>query len=189
MPDYRWKPIEGLPEELLRQESSELKALGEVWAEQKARLAESDGFREFIIRFNREWAIETGVIEGVYSLDRGVTQTLIERGIDSALIDRSATNRDPEWVVAMIRAHYETVDGLFQFVKGERFLSKSYINELHAALTRHQHTVTALDTTGKHFETEMLRGVYKRWPNNPTRSDGSINESVRPSMLSPRWTA
>jgi hypothetical protein len=42
MPDYKWKPIEELPEELLRQESSELKALGEVWAEQKGGL-DADG--------------------------------------------------------------------------------------------------------------------------------------------------
>ena len=31
---------------------------------------------------HREWAIETGLIERVYQHDRGVTQTLIEQGVD-----------------------------------------------------------------------------------------------------------
>ena len=36
----------------------------------------------FTQRLSREWSIETGQIEGVYDLDRGITQTLIERGIE-----------------------------------------------------------------------------------------------------------
>jgi hypothetical protein len=43
---------------------------------------------KFLSELKREWAIETGQIEGVYDIDRGVTATLIERGIDADLKPR-----------------------------------------------------------------------------------------------------
>jgi hypothetical protein len=47
-------------------------------------------------RLAREWSIETGQIEGVYDIDRGTTQTLIERGINADLIPRQPSQKPPE---------------------------------------------------------------------------------------------
>jgi prophage maintenance system killer protein len=60
-------------------------------------------------------------------------------------------------------------------VKGERQLSKSYINEIHAALLRNQITATVVDKFNRVFETEVLKGQYKQLPNNPTTPDGTIH--------------
>ena len=69
MTSYRWHPIsdlDGDPKELT---DGELVSLRRIWTGQKAELTESGTFEEFDKRLRREWAIETGIIEKVYSLD------------------------------------------------------------------------------------------------------------------------
>ncbi len=92
-----WKEIADLPEDLDRLCDSELESLGEVWAREKERIGEDNRILEFNAQLAREWAIETGILEDIYTLDRDITQALIERGIDSGYIPHDATNRDPEW--------------------------------------------------------------------------------------------
>jgi Fic family protein len=160
-----------------------LAALAKVWAEQKSLLANSDSFHEFNLRLQRQWAIETGVIERVYSLDRGITELLIERGIDSIPIPTDATDQDPELVALIIRDHQEAIDGLFSFVSGSRSLSASYVKELHAVMTRHQESSLAVNQFGRQFQAPLLRGQYKQLPNNPVRPDGTIHEYCPPEQV------
>jgi len=137
----------------------------------------------FSQRLAREWSIETGQIEGVYDIDRGITQTLIERGIRSDLIPTEPNQKSPELVAAIIQDHYQVLEGLFQFVRGDRKLTKGYIHELHAALLNHQDTTTVMDQFGKLFESRLLKGRYKERPNNPKRSDGSIHQYSPPEQV------
>jgi hypothetical protein len=74
---YKWKPFSD-PADPRSLTDSELEPLLRVWTEQRSML-ESQGVLEvFNTRLSREWAIETGLIEGVYKLDHGITETLIE---------------------------------------------------------------------------------------------------------------
>jgi len=163
---HKWKEISDFPPDLDLLRDRELESLWAVWSKEKERL-DPASIRQFSVHLGREWAIETGIIEGVYTLDRGITQTLIERGIDSAYIPHDASNRDPELVARIIRAHAEVLDGLFDFVKGLRTLSVGYIKELHAALLRDVHTVLVFDQYGsiheycppEHVASEMERLV------------------------------
>src|SRR5260221_404782 len=82
----KWHPITDLPDDPRALTDGELDSLLRVWRTQKKDLAEREVLDEFDRRLRREWAIETGIIEDVYRLDRGVTGTLIERGIDAAYI-------------------------------------------------------------------------------------------------------
>jgi hypothetical protein len=91
---YKWQPIVDLPADPKTLTDGELESLQRVWASQKKEMIESGALDEFEKRFRREWAIETRIIENVYTLDRGVERTLIEKGIDAALIPHGATNRD-----------------------------------------------------------------------------------------------
>ena len=179
----RWHPIADLPSDSTALASRELGSLGGVWREQKELLESTEALRVFNERLQRKWAIETGIIERVYSLDRGVTQLLIEQGIDASLIPHEATDKDPQLVAQIIRDQHEAVEGLFAFVKGNRELSTSYIKELHAQLTRHQRTTTAIDQFGHLQEVELLSGDYKRLPNNPTRPDGTVYEYCPPEQV------
>jgi prophage maintenance system killer protein len=135
---------------------------------------------EFDQRLRREWAIETGIIEDVYTLDRGITKTLIERGIDAALISHDASNLDSALVARIIQDQYEVLEGLFDFVAGRRPLSTSYVKELHAALLRNIDTHVVQDQFGKMFEKALEKGSYKTDPNSPTGRDGAIHQYSPP---------
>lgn len=179
-----WQPISDLPSDRSGLPSDELRALADVWSEQHQLLADTDAVKAFNSRLQRKWAIETGIIERLYDLDRGVTQLLIEYGIDASLIPHDATNGDPQLVAQMIQDHEAVVEGLFAFVRGERELTTGYIKELHAALTRSQETTTAVDGLGRVVEVPLVRGAYKEWPNNPVRPDGSQHTYCPPEQVS-----
>lgn len=180
---YRWKPLEDLPSNYESLAQLELRSLSQIWAEQKTALTQAEALRTFNEQLRREWAIETGVIEQLYTLDRGITLILIERGIDAAFIPHGSTNRNPELVASMIRDHEAAIETLFSFVKEERKLSTSYIKELHALLTRHQATCLAIDSLGQEVEVPLLKGDYKNLPNNPKRRDGTIHEYAPPEQV------
>lgn len=180
---HSWEPITDLPPDWARLASAELGGLLAVWLEQKDLLAESEALREFNDRLNREWAIETGLIERIYTLDRGVTELLIEHGIDASLIPHGATDRDPELVVSIIRDQHEAVEWLFEVVRGERPLSISFVKELHALMTRHQATAAGRDQFGSQVEVLLIHGDWKLLPNNPTRPDGTVHEYCPPEQV------
>jgi Fic family protein len=181
---YKWHPITDLEGDPRSLTDGELDSLWRVWQSQKKDLAERGALNEFEQRLRREWAIETGIIEDVYTLDRGVTRTLIEKGINAALIPHGATNKDTVLVARVIQDHYEALEGMFDFVGGQRPLSTGYIKELHAALLRNQDTHAVVDQFGKVFEKPLEKGKYKSLPNNPTRSDGSVHEYCPPEHVS-----
>lgn len=180
---YKWRRIEDLGGDPQMLTDGELKSLWRVWQTQKKELEASREYEEFDKRLRREWAIETGIIEDVYTLDRGVTRTLIERGIDAALIPRSSTDQDPVLVARVIQDHAAVLEGMFDFVKGTRDLSTSYIKELHAALLRNLDAHTVVDSTGRVFEKPLEKGKYKDTPNSPTRPDGLVHEYAPPEHV------
>lgn len=81
-----WHPETGITEpdqSLVELLHSEISSIEQIWAEQKERLKGTIQLTEFVEQLSREWAIETGVIENLYEIDRGLTQTLIEHGFRS----------------------------------------------------------------------------------------------------------
>src|SRR5215467_6065196 len=169
-----WEPISDLPQDWSGLTDGELGPLLQFWNDQRTDLEQSGALAEFNKRLAREWSIETGQIEGVYNLDRGTTETLIERGIDADLIGNLLGQKPPEIIAAIIQDHADVLEGLFQFVKGDRPISKSYIHQLHAALLRHQDTTIVMDQFGTFFESKLLKGKYKERANNPKKPDGSM---------------
>src|SRR5712692_8544654 len=178
----KWHPITDLGDDPKNLTEGELESLRRVWASQKEELVERGALDEFDKRLRREWAIETGIIENVYTLDRGVTRTLIEKGIDAALIPHGATDRDTTLVARIIQDHYDALEGMFDFVGGQRQLSTSYVKELHAALLRNQETHTVVDQFGQAFEKPLERGAYKTHPNSPSKN-GLTNEYCPPEHV------
>jgi Fic family protein len=180
---YRWSPITDLGDNPKSLTDGELESLQRVWRRQKDELIEPQALEEFEKRLRREWSIETGIIENVYTLDRGITKTLIEKGIDAALIPHGASDRDSTLVARIIQDHYDALAGMFDFVGGQRQLSTSYIKELHAALLRNQGAHTVVDQFGQAFEKPLEKGQYKTVPNSPTRPDGTIHEYCPPEHV------
>jgi hypothetical protein len=180
---FRWSPLEDLPSDHRELEQTELRSLAGIWEEQRSELQTLDAIKEFNERLLRRWAIETGIIERVYTLDRGVTQLLVERGLDASFIPNHATDKNPELVIQIIRDQHAAVEGLFDFVASRRPLSTSYIKELHSLLTSSQRTTEAVDQFGHRFEVELDHGQYKLRPNNPRRPDGTVHEYCPPEQV------
>ncbi|TVQ16855.1 MAG: Fic family protein [Leptolyngbya sp. DLM2.Bin15] len=179
-----WQPITDLPLEWRDLASSELPPLVTVWNEQADRLRQSGEFQTFNEKLRREIAIETGIIERLYTIDRGITRLLIEQGIDEALIPHGATDRPVKQVVSLIRDQEAAIEGLFDFVGGQRTLSTFYIKQLHQLLTQSQDSTEALDPiTDRIFRVSLIKGDWKRQPNNPLRPDGSVHEYCPPEQV------
>lgn len=182
---YRWKPIERLDAVGSSYDFSEIDSLQRQWLSIRKRREESNpqAYDAFLERLDRSWAIETGIIEGLYTLDRGVTETLVQRGFNSELIDRSATNKDPIELVSVLEDHRQAAKGVYGYIREGNPLTKSFIRQLHVILTEHQPTYTAYDQFGNRFEIPLDRGGFKTLPNNPTRPDGKIHEYCPPVQV------
>ena len=186
---HPWRPIEDLPDDWRHLADSDLHQLADRWRDYRRRIGRREelgaegAIADFTERLKREWAIETGLIERVYTLTRGITEILIDRGLREELIPSSATDRDPALVFDMIQDHAVAVDGLFDFVNRERQLSTSYIKELHSVLLAHQETASARDIFGRRVEMPLTKGDYKKRPNNPVRPDGLIHEYCPPEQV------
>ena len=148
----------------------ELDSIIKIWAEQKERLKGTSQLNQFTERLSREWAIETGIIENLYQIDRGVTQTLIERGFQAEFLTHGSTNRPASYVINLLRDQQDTLEGIFDFIARRRNLSTSYIKELHAALVRSQDNTDAQDPAGNLVEIPLIKGEWKRQPNYPTKN-------------------
>ncbi len=179
---HRWEPIKELSDRDKTAASEELPALASTWNDIRKKLdpAQVERYNE---RLKREWAIETGIIERIYTLDRGTTQLLIEQGIDVSLIANDTSDQPPELVAGMIRDHADTVDWLFDTVTDKRPLSTSFVKELHQLMTRKQESAAGFDSFGRARNIKLQHGTFKQWPNNPIRADGKEHQYCPPEQV------
>ncbi|MGA2233418.1 MAG: Fic family protein, partial [Tepidisphaeraceae bacterium] len=180
---HKWQQILDLPSHWQSLISAELKSISSIWQEQHDRLRKLDSIQQFNDRLAREWAIETGIIENVYHIDRGVTVVLIEKGIEASLIPHGASDRPAEEVIQIVHDHQEALEGLFSFVKKRRTLSNSYIRELHDQMLKHQHSTVGKNTLGEIVEIELKRGQFKTLPNNPSIPGTGLHEYCPPEHV------
>lgn len=162
----------------------EIRALNSVWREKRDALENDGAYKEFIKKLQREWAIETGIIERLYTWDRGVTEVLIEQGIESSLISHrgGVSQRDADHIRALINDHLGIVEGLFGYIKGEEPLSEYFIRGLQAQFTAHQDYTEAVTESGDIIRVALLKGEYKTLPNNPRRPDGEVHPYCPPEL-------
>jgi len=179
-----WRPIVDLPSDWkLTLRDTQTLTMVQTWEEQAHELREKELYKEFIARLRRQWAIETGVLEGLYSVSEGATIELIKHGLDSAFISYDDTNESPDLVLSRIKDHHHAILGLYQFISGARPLGTSYIKELHTVITEHQETHVARDTLGNLVTRLLPSGIYKSLPNNVEHPDGSIFEYCPPEHV------
>jgi|GEM_PF-3552206 hypothetical protein len=74
-------------------DTSLLDEIAPSWfARREVLQANSDEYRKFINWLKRRHAIETGIVERMYDIDKGVTETLINKGFISSLVSHGDTN-------------------------------------------------------------------------------------------------
>jgi prophage maintenance system killer protein len=128
-------------------------------------------------------AIETGVIEGIYRIERGITELLIDRGIETALIPHGSTDHSAEEIVSILQEHHGTLEGIFAFISQQRQLSVSYVRELHQQLCASQDRVLGVDPYGRRSYKPLRKGDWKVQPNNPNQNDGAVHEYCPPEHV------
>lgn len=182
MTDYVWKPIAALSDKDRVMDLAAMRPLYDSWRASKGRLQESSeaNLREFNQRLVRRLSVETGILERLYDLDRGTTEALVAAGFVEDIVSRSSTDIEPSRLIDILRDQEAAIQLVMDCVACSRPLTKSVIHELHAILTRHQDTTTAIDQFGNRLEIPLLKGRFKEHPNNPRRGDGAIHEYCPP---------
>lgn len=136
--------------------------------------------REFNERLVRRLSIETGILERLYDLDRGTTETLVAQGFAENLVSRGDTDIEPSSLIDILKDQEAAIQHAMSFVSGKRILTKAFLHELHAMLLRHQATTEVVDTLGNRSQRPLIKGKYKEHPNNPRRPDGGLHEYCPP---------
>lgn len=181
-----WDPNSGiadLPDDWRKLAASEISSMQKIWTEQRERLKGTKQLAEFSERLSREWAIETGILEDLYDIDRGVTHTLIEHGFRAEILTHGSTNKPRDFVIQVLKDQKNALDGVFDFVSNRRILSTSYIKELQAALLRSQTHTEAVDPKGRMITIPLIKGAWKEQPNYPVR-DGTVYAYCSPEQVS-----
>ena len=180
----KWYPITPLDrtiEERLKGDLAAIDALHRSWQNFTAFLDEADR-RTLRRRTLRKHAIETGIIEHLYEIDWGVTETLVAEGLTREAVAR-AGGEVSQGVLAMLEAQFEGLQLTTEYVRDDRPLTTSFIRELHALITRAQVDYEATDTLGRHVRTKLHHGSFKTSPNNVKRPDGSLLEFAPPEQV------
>ncbi len=179
---HAWERIEDLPEDWQELSRPDLLHVRDEWLAEKSVLTDRAKLERFEEKLHALWAIETGIIERLYTVDRGVTASLIEIGLNRAeeLRARGKLTSKAQELIEDQRAALEYV---FDSVKSERKLSSGYVKELHAILTRRQETTDAVDQFGNRVQIPLAHGVWKTQSNNPLRPDGRVHEYCPPDFV------
>lgn len=174
--------IEDLPQELV-EFTSDLGSLSAAWEARRTELGNRDELRSLHEGLRRKWAIDTGMIEGLYSIDRGTTELLIDRGLQADLIAHGSTDLPPSQIAAYLHDQAQVYDSLFDFIRRRRGLTTAYVKEVHQLLTRNQDSTEALDQFGHVMTVPLMRGEWKQLPNNPRRPDGTVHDYCPPDHV------
>ena len=122
-----YEPITPLPSTWTALRDLNLEELATAWRESKIELSSTGVLGEFLERLNREWAIETGVLERLYSITESATHTLIEHGLDASLLASSDTDRPTAAVVSLIQDQEQAIRGVYQLVASGHDLTTSFV--------------------------------------------------------------
>lgn len=141
-------------------------------------------FEEARHRNLRRHAIETGIIERLYEMDWGVTESLIAEGLTLEAAERAGGI--DEGVLRVVRSQFDALEFLVSEVRGGRELSVFFIRELHQLITRHQATYEGHNDYGQVVQIPLPHGEWKAHPNHVRRHDGTLLEYAPPEQVQPQ---
>ena len=137
----------------------------------------------------RAFAIETGQIEGLYTLRRGVTEQLVAEGFAGVVGAHTYEALEDDTIRGLLEDQEAAYDMVFDDVASGRALSASMVKSWHQLLTRHQETVTGLDPQGRRVAVPFrTRGVGRSGPTIRGGRMARFMSTVRRSMSRRRWT-
>ena len=180
---YTWQPLQGLAPADRQPDLSPIDSWQVRGDAFRARPEGPDRPQDRLRRVERLWSIETGIIEGLYTLSPDATAALLDHGFVPDLIQPQDTNIDPGLLLSILQDHQASVELVRGYILDARRLSAHTIRELHACITARQETHVAVDSLGRRVQRPLRRGVFKQWPNNPTRADGQVHPYCPPEQV------
>lgn len=182
-----WKPIADYEQEPDALASDSVRQLDVEWQARRASATRPGTSRSRLDRFLEEnaraWSIQTGRIEGLYDLTRGLTEQLVERGFEAVVVGRGESTLSAKELAAHLQDQRRGLDMVFDAVAGRRPLSNGLICEWHACITRSQDVATGATPDGRRVEVPLLKGKYKLRPNNPITVSGELHEYCPPEQV------
>ncbi len=179
---YEWDVIEDLPDDWESLCRVDLQAVHRQWIADISLIKDEDKLHRFQEQLALQWAVETGIIERLYKIDRGVTLQILQAGME-ALGQFHARGLLTANAQALIKDQREALEMVMDLVGGGRVLNDYYIKELHSRLTLSQETTEAIDPEGRKLHVSLLKGAWKRQPNNPLRPNGTIHQYCPPEFV------
>jgi len=186
----KWMPLTGMPEGAEGWATPGFEEREAEWAECQRQLKADSPESRFLDGWYRErvraFALETGQIEGLYTLRRGVTEQLIAEGFAGAVGSHTLEGLEDQTLRGLLEDQEAAYDMMFDDVASGRSLSTYMIKSWHAVLTQHQDTVAGIDPQGRRVQVPFRgKGQWKVRPNNPRRQDGVVYEYCPPEQVEP----
>ena len=179
-----WKPIE-ITDSWINADISILTDIAPSWRRRRIQLeANPKIYTDFFDKLKREHALETGVVEQLYDVERGVTETLIREGFTKSYLSHGDTNISKDNLMNYLNDHLEAMDWVFDMIKNRRPFSTSFIKQLHQLVTQNREYAEGRDHLGRKSKLKLLKGDYKKQDNNPVRADGVMVLYCPPEQVS-----
>ncbi len=187
----KWRPLKDMPEGAEEWSIPGYDDLAERWKKCVQALKTKPEARDFMDMWLRErvraFSIETGQIEGLYTLRRGITEQLIAEGFAGAVSAHTLEGVEDDTLRGLLNDQEAAYDMMFEDVASGRPLSAYMVKSWHQLLTRHQETVTGLHVhMGRVRRVQVpfeTKGRWKIRPNNPRRADGKVHEYCPPELV------
>ncbi len=185
----KWYPIEDMPADALEWRDPIYQEALSKWRELRPQL-ESTKLDKKIMdiwseEHQRRFAIETGQVERLYAIPRGITEQLITEGLESVRLPHSmaAFEVEDNSLTGLLEDQKAALEMVFDTVAQRRPLSHTAFKEWHQLLTRHQASATGRGPDGGRVAIPLRKGEYKIRPNNPRQEDGTVYEYCPPEHV------
>ncbi|MDR1038895.1 MAG: Fic family protein [Deltaproteobacteria bacterium] len=179
---HKWEPIADLPEDYQDLSDPSFQDIAREWVEARKKI-KTVLFDEFKEKISREWAIETGQVESVYHVDDNLAKTMIEDGLSSVELPSQTNGLGHLDPMLIIENHYDIVNSIYEYVRSGWQLVPYAIRGMHAAFVQNQDYAVGIKPTGGRVRIHLLKGEYKKWPNNPHTKDGLIHQYCPPEQV------
>ena len=188
-----WKPLTGLPPgaETWVSPYSDYDERAEAWHRLNEQIADEARDRTaldiWLTERRRHFAIETGKIEGLYTLKFGVTERLMTEGLDGAVSADTREGIEDDTIRGLLCDQEAALERVAGDIRDGRPLTHSTVKRWHSLITRHQKTVTGIARIGGQLQRVQVpferKGEYKIRENNPRRQDGVVFEYCPPAHV------
>ena len=185
---WRWQPLTGMPPDAHEWLAPDYEALAVEWGDLKRRLEDDARAAAFMAerlrKRQRDFAIETGAIERLYHLRRGVAQHLIAQGLHTAVAAHTVEGIRTETLRGLLRDQEAALQMVYRDTAADVEVSPAMLKTWHAVLVRNQETVTGMTADGVLGQVPFTeKGVWKTQPNNPSIPGKGVFEYCPPERV------